>query len=68
MATLFGAWALRAETITGSIRSGKSADLAIIPLPDRDELDPYHLILRSQEPVLATVFEGDFVTGPWKGM
>jgi aminodeoxyfutalosine deaminase len=65
MATLFGAWALRAETITGSLRPGKSADLAIVALPDRSDTDPYHLILRSQEPILATVFEGDFVTGPW---
>jgi cytosine/adenosine deaminase-related metal-dependent hydrolase len=68
MATLFGAWALRAETITGSLRPGKSADLAIIPLPDCSDADPYNLILRSDEPVLATVFEGDFVTGPWIGM
>ncbi|MGO9601441.1 MAG: amidohydrolase family protein [Isosphaeraceae bacterium] len=68
MATLFGAWALRAETITGSLRPGKSADLAIVGLPDRSDADPYHLILRSEEPVLATVFEGDFVTGPWMGM
>ncbi|MGC8642919.1 MAG: amidohydrolase family protein [Isosphaeraceae bacterium] len=68
MATLFGAWALRAETITGSLKPGKSADLAIIPLPDRDAADPHQLILESDEPVLATVFEGDFVTGPWMGM
>jgi cytosine/adenosine deaminase-related metal-dependent hydrolase len=68
MATLFGAWALRAETTTGSLRSGKSADLAIIPLPDRSDRDPYRLVLESDEPVLATVFEGDFVTGPWLGM
>jgi cytosine/adenosine deaminase-related metal-dependent hydrolase len=68
MATLFGAWALRAETTTGSLRPGKSADLAIIPLPDEDSADPYRLILETDEPVLATVFEGDFVTGPWLGI
>jgi cytosine/adenosine deaminase-related metal-dependent hydrolase len=68
MATLFGAWALRAETTTGSLRAGKSADLAVIPLPDHSDRDPHRLILESDEPVLATVFEGDFVTGPWKGM
>ena len=68
MSTLFGAWALRAETITGSIRPGKSADLAVIPLPDRSDPDPHALILESDEPVLASVFEGDFVTGPWMGM
>jgi len=68
MATLFGAWALRAETTTGSLRAGKSADLAVIRLPDRHEADPYRLILDSREPVVATVFEGDFVTGPWLGL
>ena len=41
MATLFGAWALRAETTTGSLKPGKSADLAIVALPDRDEPDPF---------------------------
>jgi cytosine/adenosine deaminase-related metal-dependent hydrolase len=68
MATLFGAWALRAETTTGSLRPAKSADLAIVPLPDHTDSDPYRLILESEEPVLATVFEGDFVTGPWVGL
>jgi cytosine/adenosine deaminase-related metal-dependent hydrolase len=63
MATLFGAWALRAETTTGSLKPGKSADLAIVSLPDRDEADPFTLVLESELPVIATVFEGDFVTG-----
>jgi cytosine/adenosine deaminase-related metal-dependent hydrolase len=67
MATLFGAWALRAETTTGSLRPGKSADLAVITLPDRDDPDPHALLLDSDKPVIATVFEGDFVTGPWVG-
>jgi cytosine/adenosine deaminase-related metal-dependent hydrolase len=65
MATLFGAWALRAEAVTGSLKPGKSADLAIVALPDRDEDDPHRLLLDSDRPVLATVFEGSFVTGPW---
>jgi imidazolonepropionase-like amidohydrolase len=67
MATLFGAWSLRAETTTGSLRAGKSADLAVVRLPDRHETDPYRLILDSSEPIVATMFEGDFVTGPWRG-
>lgn len=67
MATLFGAWALRSETTTGSLKVGKSADLAVIPLPDRDERDPHALLLESDLPVVATVFEGDFVSGPWVG-
>jgi aminodeoxyfutalosine deaminase len=66
MATLFGAWALRAETISGSLTPGKSADLAIIALPDRDEPDPHLLLLDSDRPVIATIFEGEFVSGPWK--
>jgi len=66
MATLFGAWALRSETTTGSLRPGKSADLAIVGLPDRDEADPHRLVLDSDEPVLGTVFEGEFVAGPWR--
>ena len=64
MATLFGAWALRAETVTGSLKPGKSADLAVIALPDREEADPYRLILESDRPVVATMFQGEFVHGP----
>ncbi len=67
MATLFGAWALRAETATGSLKIGKSADLAIVELPERDEEDPFALVLESTLPVLGTVFEGDFVSGQWMG-
>ncbi len=68
MATLFGAWALRAETTTGSIKPGKSADLAIVSLSNRDEKDPYSLLLESECPVIGTVFEGDFVSGQWLGL
>ena len=67
MATFFGAGAYSAETATQPA-PGKSADLAIIPLPDRSTTDPHRLILESDEPVLGTVFEGDFVTGPWMGI
>jgi cytosine/adenosine deaminase-related metal-dependent hydrolase len=63
MATLFGAWALRADTVTGSLKPGKAADLAVIALPDRDEADPHSLILDSDCPVVATMFEGAFVAG-----
>ncbi len=65
MATLFGAWALRSEAVTGSLKPGKSADLAIVALPDRDEEDPHRLILDSALPVVATMFEGSFVAGGW---
>ena len=61
MATLFGAWALRLDHLTGSLKPGKSADLAVIALPDRDEADPYRLLLDSETPVVATIFQGEFV-------
>ena len=63
MGTLFGAWALRAETEIGSLIPGKSADLAIVALPDREEDDPHELLLNSNRPVIATMFEGRFISG-----
>jgi cytosine/adenosine deaminase-related metal-dependent hydrolase len=68
MATLFGAWALRCETIAGSLKAGKSADLAVIALPDRDEGDPHSLLLESDGPVVATLFEGQRVSGSCNGL
>jgi cytosine/adenosine deaminase-related metal-dependent hydrolase len=65
MATLFGAWALRSDHITGSLKAGKSADLAVVALPEREEADPYELLLTSDLPVVGTMFRGDFVHGPW---
>ena len=65
MATLFGAWALRADAVTGSLKPGKSADLAVVALPDLDDEDPYALLLDSDLPVVASVFEGKFTSGPW---
>ena len=63
MATLFGAWALRSEHLTGSIKPGKSADLAVIKLPDRVDEDPHRLLFESDMPVLATMFRGTFAHG-----
>ncbi len=65
MGTLFGAWAPAADSETGSLKVGKSADLAVVALPDRDDPDPYRLVLDSDLPAVATVFEGQFVRGPW---
>ncbi len=65
MATLFGAWALRAENVTGSLKPGKSADLSLIALPDREMKDPYQLLFESDLPVVGSLFEGRFVTGRW---
>ncbi|WP_435019630.1 amidohydrolase family protein [Tundrisphaera sp. TA3] len=65
MATLFGAWALRLDDIAGSLAPGKSADLAVIPLPSGSDIDPYRLLLKTDAPVLATMFEGSWASGPW---
>jgi cytosine/adenosine deaminase-related metal-dependent hydrolase len=61
MATLFGAWALRSDHITGSLKAGKSADLAVVALPDREDSDPYDLLLASDGPIVSTMFRGEFV-------
>lgn len=67
MGTLFGAWALRAEKTTGSLRAGKSADMAVVALPERDASDPHDLLFDSDLPVVGTIFEGEFVFGTWVG-
>ena len=60
MATLFGAWAMRADSVTGSLKPGKSADLAVVALPDREADDPHDLLLNSDAPVVGAAFEGRF--------
>jgi cytosine/adenosine deaminase-related metal-dependent hydrolase len=58
MATLSGAEALGFADATGSLSPDKSADLAIVALPDREEADPHDLLFGSKLPVIATVFRG----------
>ena len=48
---------------TGSLTPGKSADLVVLPLPDREEPDPHRLVLDSNLPVRAVLFRGDWVQG-----
>lgn len=60
MATLAGAEALGWADDTGSLTPGKSADLTVLPLPDREEFDPYHLVLDSDEPVRDTLWHGQW--------
>jgi cytosine/adenosine deaminase-related metal-dependent hydrolase len=57
-ATLAGAEALGWDDETGSIEPGKSADLAVVALPDRDAADPHDLLFESELPVVATWFRG----------
>jgi cytosine/adenosine deaminase-related metal-dependent hydrolase len=58
MLTLNGAEALGAGGVTGSLTTGKSADLVMLPLPDRDTADPHDLIFDSQAAVQAVLFRG----------
>jgi cytosine/adenosine deaminase-related metal-dependent hydrolase len=65
MATLFGAWALRIDATAGSLRVGKAADLAVVALPGREEPDPHALLFESDRAVVATLFQGELVSGSW---
>jgi cytosine/adenosine deaminase-related metal-dependent hydrolase len=58
LATLNGAEALDWADVTGSLAPGKSADFAVVALPDRDAADPHDLLFESDLPVVATWFRG----------
>jgi len=47
MGTINGAVALGVDADFGSLTPGKSARLAIVPLPDRDDRDPHSLLFES---------------------
>jgi cytosine/adenosine deaminase-related metal-dependent hydrolase len=61
LATQAGAEALGWGDETGSLAPGKSADLVVLPLPERDEVDPYRLVLDSATPVQRVLFRGGWV-------
>ncbi len=60
MATLTGAEALGWADEAGSLTPGKSADFAVVPLPDRDD-EPHRLLLDSDVPVCRVLFRGRWV-------
>ncbi len=59
MATLSGAEALGWATECGSLEAGKSADLVVVPLPDRDG-EPYQLLFEDFPGVRKTMFRGQW--------
>jgi cytosine/adenosine deaminase-related metal-dependent hydrolase len=63
MATLSGAEALGWADETGSLTPGKSADLVVLPVEDRDPPDPHSLLFSSTLPVRAVMFRGRWVHG-----
>ena len=58
-----GVSAFRIDRATGSLTPGKSADLVVLPLPDRDAADPHELILDSAHAVQAVLIRGQWVAG-----
>ncbi len=58
MITLDGAIALGWGDVTGSLTPGKSADLVVLPLPDREDVDPYRLVFDSTLAVRKALFRG----------
>ncbi|MFO0807469.1 MAG: amidohydrolase family protein [Gemmataceae bacterium] len=65
MATLAGAEALGWADECGSLEPGKSADFAVVELPQRNARDPHDLLFASDRPVRSTVVRGNVVAGNW---
>lgn len=63
LGTLQGAKALGRDGEIGTLEPGKYANLAIVPLPDREAADPHELLFDSDKPVAATWFRGKQVYG-----
>jgi cytosine/adenosine deaminase-related metal-dependent hydrolase len=59
MITLDGAIALGWGDMTGSLTPGKSADMVVLAMPDREAQDPYRLIFESTLGVQRVLFRGE---------
>jgi cytosine/adenosine deaminase-related metal-dependent hydrolase len=64
MITLHGAAALGREQETGSLTPGKSADVVVLPLPDREDADPYTLLWESAARPSQVLWRGTPVNCP----
>jgi cytosine/adenosine deaminase-related metal-dependent hydrolase len=64
LATLAGAEALGWQDEAGSLTPGKSADLAVVPLPEEEASDPHRLLLGSSAAVRGVLFRGAWVVPP----
>lgn len=60
MVTLAGAEALGWADEAGSLEPGKSADLVVVPLPDRDAADPHDLLFADHPGDGRTMFRGEW--------
>jgi cytosine/adenosine deaminase-related metal-dependent hydrolase len=58
LGTLLGAKALGRDAEIGTLQTGKYANLAIVPLPNRKSAGPYDLLFDSDKPAAATWFRG----------
>jgi len=63
LGTLQGAWALGRDQEIGNLEKGKYANLAVVPLPDRDTADPHELLFDSDKPAKQTWFRGRRISG-----
>lgn len=63
LGTFNGAFALGVEHETGSLALGKSADMAVVALPESNYNDPYSLLFNPASRVVATLCSGERRTG-----
>jgi imidazolonepropionase-like amidohydrolase len=64
MATLSGAEALGWDDETGSLTPGKSADLVVVPLSERDAVDPHELLWTAPPAPRGVLWRGEWLHRP----